>query len=113
MSELAKDKSAAKVLLSASVKQFDKRQASLLTMFSRIEGRAQPYESVMELPKIDNDNVILFAILVQNAMHPKNSQRVDAVAKEEYVDIMSREQADAFLSSLLHKHLTNELSGIE
>jgi len=82
-------------------------------MFTRIEGRQEPYTSCKELPLIANDPVILFAILVQNAMHPKNSNRVDAIAKEEYVVIRTRADADNFLGGLLKKHLQNEMSSIE
>lgn len=113
LDQLNSDKSTAEKLISSAKNNFDKRQKTLLSMFSALQNAEKEYNSIIELPMIDNDPVVLFAIIVQNAMHPKNSQRVDAVAQDNYVEIRTRACADKFLGDLLKKHLTNELSGVE
>lgn len=47
--------------------------------------------------------------MVQNGLHPKNTQRREAIANNEYQPIRNNEEADAFLESLLRKTLTVEL----
>lgn len=62
---------------------------------------------------INGDKVVILAMLIQNALHPKNSQRSEAVEAGTYVEIKTRADADAFLSAIVKKHLKNELMRIE
>lgn len=62
--QLAIKGSVADKLFYGATKAFDSRQKALLAMFTRIEGRQQPYTSCKEMPMIENDPVVLFAILV-------------------------------------------------
>lgn len=62
---------------------------------------------------IDNQPVIMFATILQNALHPKNAQRVTAVAEGKYKELRTVQDADEFLSAHLHEILTNECRAIE
>ena len=65
--------------------------------------------SVRDLPMIENDDTILFAILIQNAKQPKNAQRVTAVKEGTYREIRTHAEAVEYLSELLKTHMTHEL----
>lgn len=95
---------------STNAKKFNKRKC-LLKMLSELEGRDKPYEDILEF--FNGEKEILFAVLVQNLLHPKNSQRTDAIKDGKYVEIETVEQAQNFLSSLLRTHLTNKLRAAE
>lgn len=53
--------------------------------------------------------MILIAISIQNQMHPKNSNRRDAITNGDYQPIETEEEAGAFLNDILEKTLKNEL----
>lgn len=53
------------------------------------------------------------AILVQNALHPKNKHRTEAISDKKYVEINTRAQADKFLENVLSVELENELRSVE
>jgi len=62
---------------------------------------------------IEGDKVLLFAILVQNAMQPKNKQRTEAITSMTYKELKSNADAVEFLTALLKSNLENELRGVE
>ena len=62
---------------------------------------------------LGTDQEIVYAILLQNALHPKNANRVEAIKDGSYVEIRTVEEARKFLSSLLETNLKNELLGIQ
>jgi len=43
----------------------------------------------------------MFAILVQNALQPKNKQRTEAITSNSYREINTKAAAEEFLASLL------------
>lgn len=55
----------------------------------------------------------MFAILVQNALQPKNKQRTEAITSNSYREINSKADAEEFLASLLEVNMTNELRAVE
>ena len=61
----------------------------------------------------ETDNVLLAAIAIQNAMHPKNANRVEAIKENLYKEIRNRDDANQFMSQLLTTHLGNEVKAIE
>ena len=67
----------------------------------------------MNLPGIEDDKTIMLAILIQNALHPKNTMRVEAIKNETYVEIRTLEDAEKFLSDLLENNLDKELQSLE
>ena len=92
----------------------------MINMFSDIaqknakeEVKCEAFRSVRDLPMINQDDTILFAILVQNSLHPKNAQRVASVNEESYKEILTHSQAVEYLGDILKLHLTHELSAIE
>lgn len=70
-------------------------------MFTQISSMRRKLKSVLQLPFIEENEVILFAILVQNALHPKNAQRKEAITKMSYREIRTEADANAFLINLL------------
>jgi hypothetical protein len=56
---------------------------------------------------------LVFAVLLQNALHPKNSNRVEAIKGGSYKELKTVEQAREFLASLLHSNLSQELMSVE
>ena len=55
----------------------------------------------------------MYAILIQNAFHPKNSQRVASIKDKTYREIRTNSDAVKYLSDLLKLHMTHELQTIE
>jgi hypothetical protein len=82
-------------------------------MFSQIAEAEKPFKTIMDLPMIKEDKVVLFAILVQNALQPKNKQRTEAITAKTYQEIKSRANAEEFLTALLKTNLENELRSVE
>ena len=62
---------------------------------------------------IDNDKFIVLAMLIQNALHPKNHQRREAVTGKTYIEIKNRDSANSFLHNLVKYNLKNEVLGKE
>ena len=61
----------------------------------------------------NNDKEIILAVLMQNALQPKNSQRVEAIKLESYVEFDSQEAARNYLTELVRKNLHTELRAAE
>lgn len=59
--------------LTKSSGNFVKGRAALIKMLSDLEGREAPYSDILEI--FHGEEEVLFAVLVQNMMHPKNSDR--------------------------------------
>ena len=80
-------------------------------MLCDLEGRDGMYESIVEI--FFNDKQILFALLVQNLLQPKNSNRVDAIKAGKYVEIDTIDKANTFINELIKTNLGNELRSTE
>ena len=80
-------------------------------MFSKLDKKRQ-FKGLLDLPGIASRTIAL-AVLVQNAMHPKNSQRVESIKAGEYKEIKTQEQAEEYLADVLRKNMRTELQGIE
>ena len=52
----------------------------------------------------------MFAVMLQNAMHPKNSDRTGAIKDGSYVEIMNLEDARSYIAGLVKTYLGNELN---
>ena len=88
---------------------FIKHRAVLVKMLSEMEGRAEnPYSNFFEF--FGGDEEILFAVLLQNAMHPKNSDRTSAIKDGSYVEILTNEDARRYIGGMVRTHLGNELN---
>lgn len=59
------------------------------------------------------DEELVFAIILQNVMHPKNAKRREAIASGDYLELKAIEDAKSYLSNMLEKNLTTQLMGIE
>ena len=90
--------------------KFLKQRAGLCKMLADLEGRG-PYEELTDI--FGGEREILLAVALQNALHPKNSDRTDAVKADKYVEIETLEQARAFLAELIQINLTNSLRTAE
>ena len=82
-----------------------------MKMFSEMEGRESVCSDILEF--FGGEQEILFAVLIQNTLHPKNSNRTEAIKAGKYVEIESLQQAQAFISNLVETNLTNELRSVE
>ena len=52
---------------------------------------------------------MLLALIIQNALHPKNSNRREAIEKNEYRQITNKKEATAFIGNLLSVNMNIEL----
>ena len=78
---------------------------------SEMEGREEPASGLLDF--FDNNSEIALAVLIQNCLHPKNAQRVDAIKAETYVEIDSQETARNYLIELFKKNFATELKSAE
>ena len=85
------------------IKSFDKYQSIFLKVLSTLEQKEQPYTSVRDI--FYSNPEFYFAISLQNQLHPKNSQRVQAVQNGTYTQINSTSDANDYLASLLRRNL--------
>ena len=60
-----------------------------MKMLSDMEQREVPYSDILEF--FDGQEEILFAVMLQVMMHPKNSNRTDAIKAGNYIEIESIE----------------------
>ena len=90
-------------------KNFNKRKA-ILKLFGDLMGTG-PVQDIVEL--FDGQDEVLFAVILQNMMHPRNSNRTDAIKAGKYVEIMNLEQARAYIDEMVRFNLTNELRAAE
>lgn len=86
-------------------------RSSFIKILSDLEGREAPYTDILEF--FNGEQEILFATLLQNAMHPKNSDRTGAIKSGTYVEILTMENARSYISNLVKTHLSNELRAAE
>lgn len=84
---------------------------ALFKMLSNLEGRAQSYSDALEF--FNGQEEILFAVILQNSHHPRNSNRTDAIKAGKYVEIETVAQAQDYVNSLIRTHLTNDLRQAE
>lgn len=56
---------------------------------------------------------MIAAIAIQNGMHPKNANRVEAIKSGVYKELRTMEDATQFLSSVLNFNIRNEIMAIE
>ena len=82
-----------------------------MKMLSEMEGRESVYTDILEF--FGGDQEILYAVMLQNKLQPKNSNRTDAIKSGKYIEIESLQQAQAFISNLVETNLTNELRSVE
>jgi len=92
--------------------------SSLRTLFSRILGREKVITCLEDVPFLEHQTkkdqfVMLLATLLQNAMHDKNSARVESVRDGKYFTFTSPAQAKIFLQTHLRDSLMNRLKQAE
>ena len=91
------------------MKNFIKHRRVLVKMLSEMEGRAEnPYGNFFDF--FGGDEEILFAVLLQNAQQPKNSDRTSAIKDGSYVEILTKEDALRYIGGMVRTHLGNELN---
>lgn len=83
----------------------------MIYILSQLEGRKVPHKGLLQI--YENNQEIALAVLMQNCIHPKNSQRVQAVKDGTYVEINSAETARNYIKGLLKTHLEHELLAAE
>ena len=108
---LATQDSQARKFMRSGAGNFNKHKKVLLDALNKLEGKQQPAKS-FEGFFGDNDEVV-FAVLIQNCLQPKNSNRVDAIKSGSYVQIESEQDATLFLSKKLATCLEYELNAVE
>ena len=97
--------------LTTGVEKFTQNRKAFVKMLSDLEGRQTVYESIDQF--FGGEQEILFAVLLQNALHPKNSNRVDAIKEGKYIEIETVEQARGYLADLIKTNLGNDLRAAE
>lgn len=100
-------------LMSGAVRAFAKRNVDTLSLASMLELLPDDSTDFTQIQLINGDKVILLAMLVQNAIHPKNHQRREAVTGKTYKEIKTSQDGVDFISALLKMHLRNELASKE
>ena len=86
---------------------FKRLNKLLLDILAKIEGRENAYKGLVEI--FGGSKEMTFAMIIQNCMHPKNSQRTDSIKNGTYAEINSDEDAEKFLVKLLGRLLKYEL----
>ena len=103
--ELLREKSDLYALTSGGLKTLSKR----LGWMRGIQKMLGDETGAGELKGTPEERHVLTAVLLQNCLHPKNSQRRDAVERKEYREISSATEADQFFAWLLAKSFREEI----
>ena len=82
-------------------------------MLKALEVLSQRKEEITLKKLFDNEIVLLAAVAIQNALHPKNANRVEAIKGGLYRELRSVEDANNYLSDLLGVNLKSEVLAIE
>ena len=106
---LQKQGSDAHNLVYEATKEFDKYQQPLLLCMQRLMAT----DDEMTCEMLLGEPAQIFAIVMQNALHPKNSQRVEAIKAQTYKDLATFDEANAFLAETLSSNLTKDLMSAE
>ena len=93
-----------------SVRKFN-RNTKMFKMLSDLIGLEQPYEDILDF--FDGQEEVVFAMLLQNMMHPKNSNRREAIQSKKYIEFMNVDQAHNYIDDIIRTNLTNELRQAE
>ena len=88
---------------------FDKWQKPFLSTLSRLLDRA----GLNARSLLSGDKSVVFAILIQNWLHPKNQHRAESIKSGQYKVLTTQEQAVNFVNNLLDQHLLTTLQSIE
>lgn len=76
-------------------------------MLSKLEGKGMSHKGLLEI--YDNNPEMVLAIIIQNCLHPKTSQRFDAIKNGTYTEIDSPAATREYLSALIEKNLEHEM----
>lgn len=82
-------------------------------MLKALEVLSQKNEAISLKSLFNSETVLIAAIAIQNAMHPKNANRVEAIKSGLYKELRSLDDANSFLSEILTTNLKNEVMAIE
>ena len=95
--------------------------AGAIGLYAKFRGLTEVYKllgfekaiDLVGVPLIEGDDNILVAMLLQNTMHPDNSQRKTAIANKTYVGIKTHDEAMLFLEETLRSNLSIEIASRE
>ena len=87
-------------------RKWNKRKG-LLKMLSDLINLDEPVSDILEFFESQED--ILFAVVLQNMLHPNNSNRTEAIKNRKYVEITSLQTACEFIEETVRSNLTNQL----
>lgn len=104
-------------MIKATHVRWDKNFGDLMTVFNiilDIEKTDKEIKNLTDIPGLKgaSDDVVL-AMTIQNGLQAKNSDRVDAVVKENYVDIFDEKKATAYLGNQLQNLTMTRLKAAE
>ena len=89
---------------------FNKFQTDFLTCIKLLLGSE---ENITAERLLGPDSEMVFARLLQNALHPKNNVRVEAIKNGTYKEFKKIEDAREWLIDMLRQNLDLEMKGIE
>ena len=76
-------------------------------MLSDLINLDEPVSDILEFFESQED--ILFAVVLQNMLHPNNSNRTEAIKNKKYIEINSLQTAREFIEEIVRFNLTNQL----
>ncbi len=82
-------------------------------MLKALEVLSEKKEAITVKTLFNSDITLIAAIAIQNAMHPKNANRVEAIKGGLYKEMRSLDDANSFFSEILTTNLKNEVMAIE
>lgn len=110
LEELQKADSNASKMVTQCAQQFDKYQSPFInTIRQMLKSQDQLNASSL----LGGESDIVFAIMLQNVMQPKNSNRTDAIKSNSYKELRTSEDALDFVNSLISQHFKNDLLSVE
>lgn len=101
-----------KKLVGGALEHFNKR-GWIFAFANMLQISDKEIKSGEEFPLINGNMIVMFAIVFQNIMHPKNFHRREAVTAKTYVEITNQEVATQYINSMLTKNLKLEFYGKE
>ena len=87
-------------------RKWNKRKG-LLKMLSDLINLDEPASDILAF--FESEEEILLAVVLQNMLHPNNSNRTEAIKNRKYVEITSLQTACEFIEETVRSNLTNQL----
>ena len=113
IAEVEKEGSEEHKLVQQFNESINKKLSWVKVLIGALELENIPVPSTMSDLKCFKENLVCYAMIFQNSLHPNNKARRESIESKTYVEIVTRDDADEYLRRTYRSLLELEISGEE